>query len=131
VVALGPADQRSGRRQEVVGRILGVEPYLDRVPVRRVWTFERKPLAHRVQKLLLDEIDPRDLLRDGVFDLETGVHLHEVEASVAGEEELDGAGVAVLDRAGERYSGVTHALAQLRVDGDRRSFLDDLLMASL
>ena len=48
-----------------------------------------RPLA--TLTLLLHEVEAGHHLRDGVFDLEPGVHFEEVEIAVAIEEELDGA----------------------------------------
>ena len=59
-------------------RVLGVEPHLDGValePRRHVIDV----LALRDADLLLDEIDPRDRLGDGMLDLDASVQLEEVE----------------------------------------------------
>ena len=49
-------------------------------------------------QLLLDDIDAGHHLGHGMFDLQPGVHLQEVEVARAIEQELDGAGVAVAHR---------------------------------
>jgi len=50
--------------------------------------------------LRLDDVDPGDLLGDGVLDLDARVHLDEVEASGVGiHQELDSAGMGVANRA--------------------------------
>ena len=43
--------------------------------------------------LFLDQVDAGHLLRDGVFDLDAGVHLEDIVFLVAIDEEFDGAGV--------------------------------------
>src|SRR6266545_2307696 len=58
-------------------------------------------LALRDADLLLDEIDTGDELGHGVLNLDTAVQLEEVEVASV-EHELDRAGAAVADRAGER-----------------------------
>lgn len=78
-----------------------------------------------------DEVEVEDGFGDGVFDLEAGVHLQEVRASVGGDEELDGAGAFVGDRAGggdgRGVQGLPEGFGQARCGG----FLDDLLVAAL
>ena len=82
--------------------------------------------------LPLHQIEARHHLGDRVLDLEPRVHLEEVERSVRVEQELDRAGVGVADRARPpRRPQSAMPPAQVRIDGDRRRFLDDLLMAAL
>ncbi len=66
-----------------------------------------------------------------MLDLDARVHLDEDVAAVLAEEELDGAGVDVADRAGERDGVGTHAGAGVGVEVGRRGDLDDLLVAAL
>ncbi len=77
-----PAD-RARRREEALGRVLGVDPDLDRVaaPLDRVLR-ERQRLAVRDPDLLGDEVERRHHLGDAVLDLQPGVHLEEVELAV-------------------------------------------------
>ena len=78
-----------------------------------------------------DDVDSRHPLRDGMLDLHPRVHLEEVEAAVAVEEELDRAGVHVADgpRRGERRPDELGT--QARGHGRRRRLLDDLLVPAL
>ena len=92
----------------------------------------RQRLAGRDADLLLDQVDAGDHLGHRVLDLDARVHLHEVEAPVAVEQELDRAGVLVAARArAERDRGVAHLLAQLGRERRRRRLLDQLLVAAL
>src|SRR5262249_44054689 len=63
--------------------------------------------------------------------LDPGVHLEEVEAPVLVDEELDGARAHVVDGLRGLHGDAAHLLARLLVDGGRRRFLDDLLVAAL
>ena len=79
--------------------------------------IEIEPLAACDANLPLDEIDPGHHLGNRVLDLQPRVHLEEEEPPVLVEQELDGAGVGVSDRARDgggrrgqcacRSSGVT------------------------
>ena len=108
-------------------RVLGIEPHLDGVSLdRRRHVID--VLALRDADLLLDEVDPRDRLGNGMLDLDAAVQLEEVEV-VAVEHELRRASAAVADRPGESEGGLGHAAAQVRTE-DRR-FLQHFLVATL
>ena len=67
-------------RQVAAGRVLGVEPHLDRVPgARDLLLRQRQRLARGDPDLPLDEVQAGDLLGDRVLDLQAGVHLQEEE----------------------------------------------------
>ena len=87
-------------------------------------------LARSDHELRLHEIDAGDEFGHGMFDLDAGVHLDEVELAVF-VQELEGAGVAVADRAASLDHALTHAGALRRRDARRRGFFDHLLMAPL
>jgi hypothetical protein len=142
VVTVGPAHQRRRPRlrEEAAERVLGVHPRLDGVAGdRHVVLGERQLLARGDRELEVDEVQRLTPDRDGelgdrVLDLEAGVHLQEehlLAAVLAGDEELDGAGVDVAhltrerDRAGEqRGSGL---LREVR----GRGLLEHLLVPAL
>ena len=63
--------------------------------------------------------------------LDPGVHLHEVEAAVGVEQELDGARADVADVGGQRHRGLAHPRAQLGVERRTRALLDQLLVPPL
>ena len=111
--------------REVVGRVLGRDPALDRVAVglNRLLAVDAdlrvgQRLALGDQDLALDDVDARDDLGDGVLDLEPGVDLDEVErAGLVVDQELDRARVLVADLAADREGRLADGLAQLRRRG--------------
>ncbi len=87
-------------------------------------------------QLQFDEVEAGDEFGDGVFDLETGVHLHEPETvgpedTGAVDDEFDRAGVAVPDGLGGHEGGVGHRLADGEAHARRGGFLDHFLTAAL
>lgn len=78
-----------------------------------------------------DEVEIEYGFGDGVFDLEAGVHLQEVRASVGGDEELDRARSLVRDGAGGGDGGLVEGRAQGFGEARGGGFLDDLLVAAL
>jgi hypothetical protein len=69
-----------GVGQEVAPRVLGVDPELDRVPIRnRDPRRELQTFAGGYLQLLGHQVHPAHHLGDGVLDLQPGVHLDEVE----------------------------------------------------
>jgi hypothetical protein len=66
-----------------------------------------------------------------MLDLDPGVHLHEVETTVLGQQKLDRAGILVTGCTGRRDRRLSHLGPQLRIEGDGRRLLDDLLVAPL
>ena len=68
-------------------------------------------------QLQRDEIESGDQLGHRVLHLQAGVHLEEREATLAVEQELDGAGADVPDGCRGRDRGGEHVLAQFGVDG--------------
>ena len=125
----------AGRGQEIPLRVLGVDPDLDRVAADRELVLAAgQGLAGRDLELPFDQVLAGDHLGHRVLDLEPGVHLHEVEAlvlAVAGDDELDRAGVLVADRARRRDRGLAHRARGRLGQPRRRRLLDDLLMPAL
>ncbi len=75
---------------------------------------------------------PRDLLCDGVLDLQPGVDLHEVVLPALGlVEELNGAGVGVSGAPAEVDGVPQHGLADVVRQLGRRRKLNHLLVAAL
>ena len=105
--AAGGAVDRDGAGvgTEAVGRVLRRDAALHRealgADVVLAQPHRRERVARRDLHLHDDEVDVGDLLGDRVLDLDARVHLDEDVAPVLAEEELDGAGVDVADRAGE------------------------------
>ena len=70
----------AGRGQEPVLRILGIEPRLDRRAVAGdIILLQRQRLARRDAELPLHEIEPGHGLGDRMLDLQSRVHLEEIE----------------------------------------------------
>ena len=125
-------DQASGRRQETARRVLGVDPALDR-PAGKFYVglLQSQRLAGGASDHLLDQIDAGDEFGHRMLDLQAGVHLEEIEASVLTGDKLDGASRIVIDRLRERDCLFPHPSARLGVDERRWRFLDHLLVAAL
>ena len=70
--------------------------------------IERQRLAGGDLDLLAHEIEAGDQLGHRVLDLEARVHLHEVEAAVGVEQELERADVRVADRRDRLDRGASH-----------------------
>ena len=123
--------ERPALRLVVGGRVLGVQPHLDRVAPRRVGPAHR-PVRLGRGDLQLDEVDPVHQLGDRVLDLEAGVHLQEPEP-LGGRvvEELDRAGAAVVDRLGRLAGGVVERGADLLAQARCRRLLHHLLVSAL
>ena len=81
----------SGRGQEPVLRVLGVDPDLDGVAVEAdAALLDAERLPGRDPQLIGDEVSARHRLGDRVvLDLEPGVHLEEKEFVVIGHQEFD------------------------------------------
>ena len=87
------------RRQEPARDVLGIDPALDGVPAEGdVGLRHGERLTGRDENLLADQVEPGDELRDGVLDLDPGVHLHEEVLAVAGQQALDRPGGAIAGR---------------------------------
>src|ERR1700724_1527460 len=117
---------------KIFGRILGVDATLDRVEprgrVRDVW---RERLTGGDPNLFLYQITTVNLFRDGVFNLDAGIHLDEIEMSIRIDEKLNRASILVGDGFREFDRGISHFLAQPRVHKRRRAFLDHFLVPPL
>src|SRR5262245_21241641 len=70
----------SGRRQEIVSRVFGVKPRLDRVAFSlQIVLTEWQRTAFGDLDLQPDQIESGDHLSNGMFDLQARVDLDEVE----------------------------------------------------
>ncbi len=122
----------SWRGEEIVVRILGVEANFHGVATRRNgFPFEGETVAGRDGDLKFDEIEPGNLLGDGMLDLQTRVDFEEIEIEMRVDEKFHGAGVDVTAGARESHRGITHFFAQLGRNDGGRGFLDDFLVAAL
>ena len=91
-VGRAPGSQRAGGGEEPGRRVLGVEAGLDGVSVEAdVVLAVTQRLTGGDAQLLAHQVDSGHLFGDGVFDLESGVHLQEEELSRGlVHQELDG-----------------------------------------
>ena len=124
--------QRAGTGQETGFRILGVEPHFDGMAVLAdVLLRQRQGLAGGHAQLPFHQVQPGHHLGDGVFHLQAGVDLHEIEAAGGIDDEFDGAGIGVIDRARRLHRRGAHRRAQVRGEEGRGRFLQHLLVAPL
>src|SRR5579872_2269008 len=125
-----PQPDGTGRGDEGLG-VLGVDAALHGMAADlHVALGVGQPLATGDQQLRLDQIDTGDELGDRMLDLDTGIHLDEVELAVF-EEELERAGAAIADGAAGLDAAVPHQLALPQRDAGRRRLLDYLLVSPL
>ena len=82
-------------------------------------------------ELPLDDVDAGRQLADRVLDLQARVQLDEVEGAVRADQELEGAGAPIPDRAARTLRRRLHLLARLRRQRGRGRLLDQLLVAPL
>jgi len=122
--------QRSRRGREVVCWVLRVDAILDGVALDLdVVLFKGESLARGDPQLPAHDVDPRHL-RDSVFDLNAGVHFHEVELAIF-DEELDGPCVGVVGCANTFAGSFADLLPEVGVERRTRCLLDDFLVATL
>ncbi len=131
----------AGTRQEILLGILGVEAQLDRVTtgLARAGSVRFASDAEQIDEgfaggnaqLQLDEIEPEHHLGDRMLDLQARVDLHEIEIAGLADDELDRAGVDVVERARGRDRGFAHLRAQLGRHERRGRFLEHFLVAPL
>ena len=131
--------QHPGLRLVVGGRVLGVQPDLDRVAVRVIClrvpqAASRHPRTRLGDlELELDQVGVPHQLRHGVLDLQAGVHLQEPEAAgfPGVHQELDRPGAAVVDGLRDPPTGVVQGGPGLVRQRRSRGLLEDLLVPAL
>ena len=128
---LAPLADGPGRRQKTLVGVFGVNPGLDRMAPRADLVLpQRQRLAERDPQLPLHEVDTGDHLGDGMLDLQTRVHLDEIEPVRVGDE-FDGAGADIAGGLGGRPRRSRHLRPPLGRDADRGRLFDHLLMTTL
>ena len=122
----------SGRGEEIVVGIFGIEAHFHGVSARRDgFPGEREAMAGGDGDLEFDKVEAGDLLGDGMLDLQARVDFEEIEIEMSVDEKFDRAGVDVTSCARDTNRGVAHFFAQLGRDDWGRGFFDDLLVAAL
>ena len=123
---------------EVVLRILGGDPGLDRVAVEPDVGLARRSgrlgdgRTFGDQDLGADDVDAGDFLGHGMLDLDARVDLDEVEgAGVAVHQELDGAGALVVGGLGDLQAQRAELLPLRLAEVGCGGAFDDLLVAAL
>src|SRR5580704_15070369 len=120
----------AGRRAEG-DRILRIDPTLDGVAMEtHVFLRDAELAPRRDADLLEHEIDVGDHLGDWMLDLDAGVHLDEVEATVL-VEKLHGADAGVVQLAHRPRDALADHIARRSVKGRGGAFLPYLLMPAL
>ena len=110
--------------------VLGVDPELDGVSGhRRVRVADRLALGD--PEHLPDQVQPGDLLGDGVLDLQPGVDLEEADGAVRRDQELARPGADVARLAEDRLGRRVEAVQLVGGEERRRGLLDQLLVPPL
>ena len=78
--------------------------------------------------LLFHQIEAGHHFRHAMLDLDTGIHLHEIDFPIAVQQKFHGAGVDIAHRLRGIHRGFADLPALLRADGDGGRFLDQLLV---
>src|SRR3954447_9133033 len=112
-------------------RVLGIDPALNGMAIEAdVFLPEGEGRAGSDADLLDDEIDASDHLRYGVLDLETGIHLDEIEL-LAFVEELHGADAAIAQLPHGLGDGLANSVAFAGIERRRGGLLPQLLVPPL
>ncbi len=92
---------------------------------------KRKRHTRGNSDLLLYQVNPRNPFGDGMFNLQTGIHLQEVKVAFGINQELNSPCARIIHGFGCCYSGLPHFLTQLRSHKRRWGFLHNLLVPAL
>ena len=131
-IAGPPAQHIASLRHKAPGNIFGNQSCLDRVS-RELHLFlrHRKVLARRNVQLPADQVKTRHGFSDRMFDLQAGVHFHEIKLTVRCQQALDRTRPHIVDRTRGAHRHLTKRLAQERIDRRARRLLDQLLVPAL
>ena len=121
----------AGSGREVARDVFGVDPRLDRMPAALVAAGPFEPLPGGHLELLADEVDPGHELGHRMLDLQARVQLHEVEAALRAEQELERPGVLVAELEARALDRRLHLFAQRGRNRRRGRLLDQLLVPAL
>ena len=121
---------QSGTRRKIPIGIFRIDSALNRMHLGII-IFAADVLARSQFDLLLDQIVIDNFLGDGMLDLDSGVHFHEIEIPVCIHEELHGSNTFIL-HCFCRFDGcLAHLITQFVGHVRRRCFLYQFLMAAL
>ena len=126
-------------RGEVGRRIFGGDAALDSKPIARDIVLvgngngvAMNGLALGDEYLRADNVDARDHLSHGVFDLDPGIHFDEEPfIGIHIDEEFHGASVLITDLAAQLDGSFTELTHDLWIEIDGRGDFDDFLVSSL
>src|SRR4029078_13159056 len=122
---------QSWRRSELFG-IFGVNAALEAMACDSdLGLLEGERLSVGQRDLLFDEVDAGDHFRDGMLDLNAGIHFHEEEVMVFVDQEFYRPQIAVMHRFHGLDSHPSDLAAKLFIAGRRRRLLNDLLVSPL
>ena len=112
-------------------RVFGVDAAFDRMAAEvHVALAHGEFLARRDTDLLLDQIDAGDHFSDRVLDLDTGVHLDEIELAVF-IQKLESTRATILHAAACFRATLADALDETPGNAGSGGFFDDLLVTAL
>ena len=109
-------------------RVLRVEAHFDRVALWHRLDVDVLTRGH--PQLQLDDVEPCELLRDGMLDLDPPVQLEEVDVGTVNEE-LGRTGAPITDGLGEGNRPGSDSRGCARVETGSGGLLDELLVAPL
>ena len=122
----------TGGRQKIAVRVFGINADFDGMAVAAdLLLGQRQLFTAGDAQLPFDQVQTGNHLGDRVFDLQTGIHFHEKEPAIPIENEFDGAGVLVADRARGGYCGGGHFPAHIAGHRGAGRFFDYFLIAAL
>src|SRR3990172_11318138 len=91
----------------------------------------RQGLPFSDMNLFTDNVDPRDNLRNGMFNLKSRIHFEKMEILLLINEELHGPGIRVAGLFPQPHGCDAHCTSCSIIDDRRRRFLDNLLVSPL
>jgi len=113
-------------------RVFRIDPAFDRVAAQLdVLLLDADRFASGDAQLFSDQVNARDHFGDGMFDLDAGVHFHEIKAAAAIQQKLDSARTLVIDAACRCHSCFAHASPQFGIESRTWCFLQQFLVTSL
>ena len=136
--AAAVGDELARIRHEIVQRVFRSDtaldsfaPDADLVLLRNAHFRTVDTVALRNADLALDDIDPRNGFRNGMFHLDTGVYFNKIELVVSGNQKFHSAGADVIHIFHQLHRRVADSLPQFRLHEGSRRHLHHLLVTAL